>query len=185
MKITKTPLNGLLIVDLDFHGDERGFFLERFHIEKFSQLGLPTIFNQINHSRSGMNILRGLHYQHNPGQGKLVGVIRGGIYDVAVDIRPESTTYGRYFGIELTDTNGKLLWVPEGFAHGFCVTSEELTDVIYNTTSIYNPAGEGGIAWDDPEIAIDWPIKKPILSEKDTRQKSFSEYKKNPPMWNK
>lgn len=183
MEVSKTPLEGLLVVKLDVHGDERGFFIERFHAEKFKELGLPHDFLQDNHSRSTQNVLRGLHCQHTPAQGKLVGVIRGKIWDVAVDIRPDSKTFGQYFAIELDDTNGKLLWVPPGFAHGFCVLSEGLTDVIYKTTANYNPAGETGIAWDDPEINVKWPVENPIISAKDQNQQSFSQYKAAPPNW--
>lgn len=184
MKIHKTPIDDLLVVELQVHGDERGFFVERFHKEKFAELNLPTEFPQDNHSRSEPGVLRGVHYQHSPAQGKLVGVIKGKIWDVAVDIRPESKTFGHYFGIELDDINGKLLWVPPGFAHGFCVTSDEITDVYYKTTAMYNPQGESGIAWNDPELNIDWPIKKPIISSRDTEQQSFMDYKNNPPNWN-
>lgn len=183
MKIQKTPIKDLLVVELDVHGDERGFFVERFHEEKFASLGLPTHFPQDNHSRSAPNVLRGVHYQHQPAQGKLVGVIRGKIWDVAVDIRPESNTFGQYFGIELDDINGKLLWIPPGFAHGFCVTSDSITDVYYKTSATYNPEGESGISWNDPELNIDWPLKNPIISSRDTNQQSFNTYKANPPKW--
>jgi dTDP-4-dehydrorhamnose 3,5-epimerase len=177
LKITPTPLPDLLVVELDVHGDERGFFVERFHEEKFGELGLPTHFPQDNHSRSAINVLRGLHAQHTEPQGKLVGVIRGKIWDVAIDIRKDSATFGKYFGIELDDVSGKLLWVPPGFAHGFCVLSEGLTDVFYKTTAVYNPGGEVGIAWDDPDLAIDWPVKNPVVSERDRKNISFAEYR--------
>jgi dTDP-4-dehydrorhamnose 3,5-epimerase len=180
LKVITTPLPDLLVVELDLLGDSRGFFVERFHAEKFVELGLPADFPQDNHSRSGKDVLRGMHLQHTPAQGKLVGVIRGKIWDVAVDIRHKSPTFGKYFGIELDDTSGKLLWVPPGFAHGFCVLSEGLTDVFYKTTATYNPEGEIGIAWDDPELAIDWPVKNPIISERDKNQMSFAEYRLKP-----
>jgi len=183
MKITKTPIKDLLVVELDVHGDERGFFMERFHSEKFAELGLPAHFPQDNHSRSAPNVLRGVHYQHTPAQGKLVGVIRGKIWDVAVDIRPDSPTFGQSFGIDLDDFSGKMLWIPPGFAHGFCVTSDSITDVLYKTSAVYNPKGEDGIAFDDPELAIDWPVKKPIISERDKNQQSFANYKKSPAIW--
>lgn len=183
MKITETPLSGLVVVELDFHGDERGFFVERFQEEKFKALGLPTYFPQDNHSRSAPGVLRGVHFQYNPPQGKLVGVIRGKIWDVAVDVRPDSPTFGKYFGVELTDTNGRLLWVPPGFAHGFCVIGDETTDVLYKTSAIFNPAGEKGIAWNDPDLAIDWPVKNPIISERDQKQQSFREYREAPSVW--
>lgn len=183
MKILETPLKGLLVVELDFHGDERGFFVERFHEQKFAELGLPTHFPQDNHSRSAPNVLRGLHCQHTQPQGKLVGVITGSIWDVAVDIRPDSDTYGQHFGIDINDTSGRLLWIPAGFAHGFCVTSDKMTDVFYKTTAVFNPGGESGISWNDPELAINWPIKNPVISERDKNLLSFAEYKKNPPKW--
>lgn len=183
MKIQTTPLKDLLVVELDVYGDERGFFSEKFHKEKFSELGLPVDFPQDNHSRSEPNVLRGLHCQHTPPQGKLVGVVRGKIWDVAVDIRPDSATFGQYFAVELDDISGKLLWIPAGFAHGFCVTSKDITDVYYKTTTTYNANGELGIAWNDPELNIDWPIKNPLISARDTNQQSFKEYKQNPPKW--
>jgi dTDP-4-dehydrorhamnose 3,5-epimerase len=183
LKIQTTPLKDLLVVELDVYGDERGFFSEKFHKEKFAELGLPTEFSQDNHSRSSPNVLRGLHCQHTPPQGKLVGVIRGKIWDVAVDIRPDSKTFGKYFAIELDDISGKLLWIPAGFAHGFCVTSKDITDVYYKTTATYNASGEIGIAWNDAELNIDWPIKNPIISARDIDQQSFKNYKQNPPNW--
>lgn len=170
-------------MELNVLGDERGFFIERFHEEKFAKLGLPTHFLQDNHSRSGPNILRGLHYQFDQPQGKLVGVIRGKIWDVAVDVRPNSPTFGQSFGIELSDSNGTLLWVPPGFAHGFCTLDEPLTDVYYKVTSLYNAQGEGGIAWNDPELYVKWPTTTPQLSERDKNQQSFAQYKQNPPLW--
>lgn len=183
MKIQETPIKDLLVVELDVHGDERGFFVERFHEEKFESLGLPTSFPQDNHSRSAPNVLRGVHYQNSPSQGKLVGVIRGKIWDLALDLRPESATFGKHFGVELDDISGRLLWIPPGFAHGFCVTSDDITDVYYKTTAIYNPDGESGILWNDPELSIDWPIKNPIISSRDTNQQSFKDYKSHPPKW--
>jgi dTDP-4-dehydrorhamnose 3,5-epimerase len=180
LRVTQTPLKDLLVVELDVHGDERGFFVERFHEKKFSELGLPTHFPQDNHSRSTINVLRGLHCQYDEPQGKLVGVIRGKIWDVAVDIREKSDTFGQYFGIELDDISGKLLWVPPGFAHGFCVLSEGLTDVFYKTTSIYNPNSEIGIAWDDSDLCINWPVQNPVVSERDKKNISFADYKSAP-----
>lgn len=183
MKVEKTNLDGVLIVTLDMHGDERGFFVERFNEKTFKDHGLPTNFVQDNHSRSSPGVLRGLHCQHTPAQGKLVGVIRGKIWDVAVDIRPESPTLGQHFAIELSDMNGKLLWVPAGFAHGFCVLGNEITDVFYKTTALFTPGGESGIAWNDPDFAINWPIKDAVVSVRDQNLQSFKEYLKNPPKW--
>jgi len=183
MKVEKTPLDGLLVVTLDIHGDERGFFVERFNEGKFKELGMPTNFVQDNHSRSSPGVLRGLHCQHTPPQGKLVGVVRGRIWDVAVDIRVNSPTLGQHFAIELNDMNGKLLWIPAGFAHGFCVLGDELVDVLYKTTALFSPGGETGIAWDDPDFAINWPIKNAIISKRDQTQQSFKEYLRNPQKW--
>lgn len=183
MKIIETGIKDLKIIELKVHGDERGFFVERYSKQIFIDNGLPGDFAQDNHSRSGKNILRGLHYQNNPSQGKLVGVVRGKIWDVAVDIRSNSETYGQSFGIELSDTNGKLLWVPAGFAHGFCTLDEELTDVFYKVTTPYNPKGEGGIMWNDPDLNVKWPTNNPQISKRDENQQSFSEYKKNPINW--
>jgi dTDP-4-dehydrorhamnose 3,5-epimerase len=183
LKVTKTNLKDLLVVELDVHGDERGFFIERFHEQKYADLGLPTHFLQDNHSRSAPNVLRGLHLQYAPAQGKLVGVICGKIWDVAVDVRPDSPTLGQHFAIELDDISGKLLWVPGGFAHGFCTLSDDYTDVFYKTTATYNPASEVGIAWDDKELAINWPIKNPIISERDKKQDSFANYKSRDIKW--
>jgi dTDP-4-dehydrorhamnose 3,5-epimerase len=183
MQITDTPIPDLKIVQLNLHGDSRGFFVERFNAQKLGEAGLPTEFVQDNHSRSAPGVLRGLHYQHAPAQGKLVGVTRGAVWDVAADVRPDSPTYGQWFGVELSDMNGKLLWMPPGFAHGFCVLGDEPADMLYKVTGLYNPAGEGGIRFDDPEIGVDWPIQNPLISARDTEQPSFADYKKNPAPW--
>lgn len=167
MQITRLDLDGLLLVQLDVHGDERGFFVERFNLEQFQAAGLPTAFVQDNHSRSRPGVVRGLHYQHTPPQGKLVGVTRGRIWDVVVDIRSESSTYGRTQSAELSDMNGRLLWVPRGFAHGFCVLGDTPADLLYKVDAPYNPAGESGILWNDPALAIQWPIRDPIVSARD------------------
>lgn len=177
MHIETLPLEGLKLITLQVHGDARGFFVERFNGERFAEAGLPTDFVQDNHSRSAPGILRGLHYQHQPAQGKLVGVIRGRIWDVAVDIRAASPTFGQHVAVELSDMNGKLLWMPAGFAHGFCVLGDEPADVVYKVTANYNPAGEGGIRYDDPQLAVPWPIESPQISARDTNQPSFAEYK--------
>jgi dTDP-4-dehydrorhamnose 3,5-epimerase len=183
MKVRDCPLAGLKVIKLDVHGDSRGFFIERFHLKRFSDAGLPHIFMQDNHSRSAPRTLRGLHCQHAPPQGKLVGVTRGKVWDVAVDVRPHSSTYGKYHAVELTAENGLLFWMPHGFAHGFCVLGDEPADMLYKVTAVYNQAGEGGIRFDDPELGIDWPVKDPILSERDKNQQSFAAYKQSPPEW--
>jgi dTDP-4-dehydrorhamnose 3,5-epimerase len=180
MKVTRLEIEGLLLVELVVHGDQRGFFVERFRADRFREYGLPTTFAQDNHSRSAPGVLRGVHYQHTPAQGKLVGVTRGRIWDVAVDIRHDSPTYGRSIGRELSDLNGLLLWIPPGFAHGFCVLGDEPADVLYKVDAPYNPAGEAGIAWDDRDLAIRWPIGEPTVSARDRELPSFAEYRARP-----
>lgn len=183
MKIHHCAIEGLKIVELDVHGDARGFFVERYSQRQFAEAGLPTDFVQDNHSRSAPDVLRGLHYQANPAQGKLVGVTRGAVWDVAVDIRPDSPTYGQWHAEELTGENGRLFWIPGGFAHGFCVLGDAPVDMLYKVTGLYNKAGEGGILYDDPDLAIDWPLKNPTISERDKGLLSFVQYKQNPPKW--
>ncbi len=183
MKIIDCSIQGLKIIELEVHGDARGFFVERFNKQKFAEAGLPCHFVQDNHSRSAANVLRGLHYQHMPAQGKLVGVTRGKVWDVAVDIRPESPSYGKWYAVELSGENGRLFWIPPGFAHGFCVLGDEPVDMLYKVTDFYNAAGEGGILYNDAEIAIDWPLDNPLISQRDTNLQSFAEYKENPPQW--
>lgn len=180
MKVTQVELEGLCVVELKIFGDSRGFFVERFNQKNYEAAGLPRNFVQDNHSRSAPKVLRGLHYQVEPAQGKLVGVARGSIWDIAVDIRKNSPTFGKSFGIELSDMNGRLLWVPPGFAHGFCVLGEEPADVFYKVTEFYSPQTEGGILWDDPELNIKWPISQPVISKRDQELVSFAEYCKNP-----
>lgn len=176
-------LNGLVLIELSIHRDERGFFAERFQAERFAELGLPAQFVQENHSRSLPGVLRGLHYQYAPAQGKLVGVTRGRIWDVTVDLRAHSSTFGRHSALELNDTNGRLLWVPPGFAHGFCVLGEEPADVVYSVDAFYNAEGEGGIFWADPDLGIDWPLKNPLVSQKDQWLAHFSHYRASPVNW--
>jgi dTDP-4-dehydrorhamnose 3,5-epimerase len=183
VNIIDCPLEGLKIIELDHHKDDRGFFTEMFHVKRFAEAGLPHIFLQDNRSRSNPGVLRGLHYQYAPPQGKLVGAVSGSIWDVAVDIRPKSDTYGQYYGIELTGENGRLFWMPSGFAHGFCVLGDQPADVVYKVSSVYNGPGEGGIRFDDPDLHIEWPIKQPILSDRDRNQSTFAQYKKSPPQW--
>jgi len=179
--VTVTPLelDGLVLVELKIWGDERGFFVERFQASTFEALGLSIVFVQDNHSRSTPGVLRGLHYQSDPAQGKLVGVVRGRIWDVVVDIRPASSTFGQHIGLELSDVNGRLLWIPAGFAHGFCVLGEEPADILYKVDAPYNPATEGGIRWNDPELSVQWPIETSRVSERDRRLPSFAEFGAN------
>lgn len=168
MKVRETTLPGVLVLEPKVFRDDRGFFTETYSTRALAGKGIPLLFVQDNHSRSSRDVLRGLHYQLERPQGKLVHVARGRIFDVAVDIRIGSPTFARWFGIELNDENLLSLWVPPGFAHGFCVLSE-VADVIYKCSSLYEASDDRGVKWDDPRIGIDWPVKNPIVSEKDSR----------------
>jgi dTDP-4-dehydrorhamnose 3,5-epimerase len=177
MNVVRTAIEGVLILEPKVFGDPRGFFLESFNQEKFDQaVGHPVNFVQDNHSRSAKGVLRGLHFQNPPhAQGKLVRVTQGSVFDVAVDIRPDSPTYGRWVGVELTGDNHKQLWIPAGLAHGFLVTSDS-ADFLYKTTDYYAPQCEGALRWDDPDLAIDWPLDGmvPALSAKDAQAPHFA-----------
>lgn len=173
-------LAGLKLIELKLFHDERGFFTERFQENRFQELGISGPFVQDNHSRSKPNVIRGLHYQHSPAQGKCVGVIRGRIWDVVVDLRQKSPTYGQWEAVELSDENGLSLWIPEGFAHGFCVLGSEPADVIYKVNAPYSPKTEGGLYYADADLSIDWPVSSPLVSEKDQKLQSLAAYKKNP-----
>jgi dTDP-4-dehydrorhamnose 3,5-epimerase len=158
MKVTLTAIPGVLIIEPKVFGDARGFFYESFNQKAFNDAtGTNHQFVQDNHSRSAKGVLRGLHYQVNKPQGKLVRVVRGAVFDVAVDIRPDSPAYGRWVGVELTEDNHKQLWVPPGLAHGFLVLSDS-ADFLYKTTDYYAPEFERCIAWDDPAVGVDWPL---------------------------
>jgi dTDP-4-dehydrorhamnose 3,5-epimerase len=172
MKVIETHLEGVLIIEPDVFGDHRGFFLESYQKKRYQQAGINFDFVQDNHSRSSHGVLRGLHFQIKKPQGKLVSCTRGVVFDVAVDINPKSPTCGQYVGIELSEENHKQLWIPPGFAHGFCVISD-FADFHYKCTDYYDPDDEGGLIWNDPDIAIDWPIIQPKLSPKDLINKSF------------
>lgn len=163
----ETKLEGTVLLEPEVHGDERGFLVETFSAAAWAELGVDAKFIQDNHSRSRANILRGLHFQTSPGQAKLVRCMRGTVWDVAVDLRRGSPTYGHWEGHELDDQLHRQLYVPVGFAHGFCVLSE-IADVHYKLSSYYDPATEAGIAWNDPDVAIEWPITEPRLSARDT-----------------
>ena len=178
MQIHDCPIEGLKLIQLKLNGDNRGFFVERFNAKLFREAGLPSDFVQDNHSRSAPGIARGLHYQQSPAQGKLVGVTRGRVWDVALDIREGSPTFGKHHAVELTE--GLLFWLPAGFAHGFCVLGDEPADMLYKVTGTYNQAGEGGIAPYDAELGIDWPVKNPVLSARDQNLPSWSAYCANP-----
>ncbi|HEX5386109.1 MAG TPA: dTDP-4-dehydrorhamnose 3,5-epimerase [Gemmatimonadales bacterium] len=166
MIVEVTALPGVLLLVPRVFGDPRGYFLESFNRRVFQEAGLPVEFVQDNHSRSRAGVLRGLHYQLPHPQGKLVRVARGRVFDVAADIRVGSPTFGRWVGVELSDENARMLWVPPGFAHGFCALSDP-ADVAYKCTELYHPEGERGVRWDDPDLAIEWPVHDPLLSPKD------------------
>ena len=166
MNVTETKLAGVLIVEPKVFGDARGFFKETFQAERYREAGIEYTFVQDNYSRSQKGVLRGLHFQITKPQGKLVSCPKGAVFDVAVDIDPNSITYGQYVGVELTEENHKQLWVPPGYAHGFCVLSE-MADFQYKCTDYYDPSDEGGVIWNDPDVAIEWPIADPSLSNKD------------------
>ncbi len=170
----QTELEGLVLLEPEIHGDERGFLIETFSVAAWAEAGIGTEFVQDNHSRSSRGILRGLHFQTSPGQAKLVRCSRGRIWDAAVDLRRDSPAYGRWEGHELDDQRHRQLFVPAGFAHGFCVLSE-LADVHYKLSSYYDPATEAGIAWDDPEIGIEWPLDDPQISERDRTAPKLAE----------
>ena len=165
-KRLSTKLDGVALLEPEVFGDERGFLLESFSAAGWAELGVDVAFVQDNHSRSREGILRGLHFQTEPGQAKLVRCARGRIWDVAVDLRRGSPTYGQWEGHELDDVAHRQLFVPVGFAHGFCVLSE-VADVNYKVSSYYDPATEAGIAWDDPDVGVEWPVSDPQLSERD------------------
>jgi dTDP-4-dehydrorhamnose 3,5-epimerase len=166
MKLLPTPIPGVVLVEPRVHRDDRGFFVETYHTERYAAAGMPETFVQDNHSHSCRATLRGLHAQRAHPQGKLVRAIRGEIYDVAVDIRRGSPTFARSAGAILSAENFRQLYVPPGFAHGFVVMSQE-AEIVYKCTDLYHPGDEIGIAWDDPELAISWPVEEPLLSAKD------------------
>ena len=171
MKISHSKLNGCVIIEPRVFGDERGFFLETFQAVRYEQeAGIDLPFVQDNHSRSAWGVLRGLHFQKTKPQGKLVRVVRGEVYDVAVDIRKGSATFGEWEGVILSEDNKKQFWVPPGFAHGFVVLSDT-ADFEYKCTDYYDPSDEGSILWSDPDLDISWPIANPVLSTKDKNAK--------------
>lgn len=179
MEAIRLPLEGLLLLKPKVFRDDRGWFLESYNRSAFEAAGIREAFVQDNHSQSGRGTLRGLHFQTHPGQAKLIRCTRGRIWDVAVDIRPSSPTFGRHFGAELEPEGMAQLYVPVGFAHGFLVLSET-AEVQYKCSNLYNPATESGIAWDDAELSVPWPLAglQPILSERDKKNQSFADFKR-------
>lgn len=171
IKVTACEIEGLYVVEPQVHEDARGYFVETYNQRDFAEAGLDMVFVQDNQSMSVKNVLRGLHYQMQYPQGKLVRVLRGKVFDVAVDLRADSRTYGKWFGVELSAENKKQFYVSPGFAHGFLVLSDE-AEFAYKVTDFYHPGDEGGLAWNDPEIGVQWPLEEgaePILAERDTK----------------
>ena len=180
IKVAPTRIPGVVTVDSDFFQDERGFFIESYHREQYARHGICEDFVQDNHSRSGRGVLRGFHYQDESApMGKLVRCLRGSVLDVAVDLRVGSPTFGQWAAVELTEDNKRQLMVPVGFGHAFLALTDG-AEVYYKCTGYYAPAAEGGVAWDDPDIAMDWPIEAPILSQRDQRHPRLREYLERP-----
>ncbi|MFO8085836.1 MAG: dTDP-4-dehydrorhamnose 3,5-epimerase [Desulfobacterales bacterium] len=175
MKAITTPIDGLLVFEPDIFEDDRGFFLETFHQQKYSALGVATEFVQDNVSFSLNGVLRGLHFQVGKPQAKLVQVLHGEVFDVAVDLRPNSPTFKQWFGITLSGKNLRQMFIPGGFAHGYCVVGKSAL-FAYKCSSFYSPSDEKGLLWSDPQIGIRWPISNPILSEKDQKLPRLSEF---------
>ena len=177
IKVTKCDIEGLYVIEPSVFGDNRGYFMETYNQNDFHEEGLDMVFVQDNQSMITKGVLRGLHFQKEFPQGKLVRVVRGAVFDVAVDLRANSKTYGKWFGVELSAENKKQFYISEGFAHGFVVLSDE-AEFVYKCTDFYHPGDEGGVLWNDPDIGIDWPIPdgmEPILSEKDKLWKGIKE----------
>ena len=182
VRFVPTSLPGVVLVEPDVHQDTRGFFLETYHAEKYRAGGIEGPFVQDNHSRSVRGTVRGLHLQLRRPQGKLIRVIEGEIYDVAVDARRHSPTFGAWVGVTLSATNFRQCYVPPGFAHGFCVVSED-AQVEYKCTDLYDPASEIGVAWNDPAIGIAWPVSEPLLSDRDRKHPPLMAHLANLPLW--
>jgi dTDP-4-dehydrorhamnose 3,5-epimerase len=174
MERLETRLDGLVLLAPTVHGDERGFFMETYRANVWAEHGVPTDFVQDNHSRSRRGTVRGMHFQHSPGQGKLVRVARGRVLDVAVDVRRSSPTFGQWEAVELDDQRALQLWIPVGFAHGFCVLSD-VADFVYKCTSYYDPATESGFSFADPDVGIEWPEGELIYSERDRKAPRLAE----------
>jgi len=183
LKFIETKLSGVLIIEPDVYSDSRGFFMESFHARKYAEQGLDIKFVQDNHSRSPRGVLRGLHYQLEQPQGKLVRVVSGTVFDVAVDIRKGSPTFSQWVGVELSGDNFKQIYVPPGFAHGFCVLSES-ADFLYKCTDYYAPEDEHGILWNDPDIGIEWPGSDFLISGKDKKNCLLKDMEEVLPVYN-
>lgn len=178
MKVIKTKLSGVIIIEPKVFSDSRGFFKENFQVQCYREIGIDYDFVQDNYSRSQKGVLRGLHFQKTKPQGKLVSCLRGAVFDVAIDVNPLSLTFGQYVGVELTEENHRQLWVPPGYAHGFCVLTD-IADFQYKCTDYYDPYDEGGVIWNDPDVNINWPIERPLLSNKDAKLPSLKEFERH------
>jgi len=182
VRLVPTDLPEVVVIEPDVHVDGRGFFLETYHADRYRRHGIDGPFVQDNHSRSVGGTLRGLHLQVRHAQGKLIRVIEGEVFDVAVDVRRGSPTFGRWVGVTLTAENFRQCYVPRGFAHGFCVVSP-IAQVEYKCTDTYDPVSELGIAWDDPALAIQWPVREPLLSDRDKAHPTLAEIHDRLPDW--
>jgi len=182
VRFVPTDLPDVLVIEPDVHMDGRGFFLETYHVDRYREHGIAGPFVQDNHSRSVAGTLRGLHLQVRHAQGKLIRVIEGEVFDVAVDVRRGSPTFGRWVGVTLTADNFRQCYVPPGFAHGFCVVSP-IAQVEYKATDVYDPAAELGVAWNDPALAIRWPVSQPLLSARDSAYPTLAEVLDRLPDW--
>jgi dTDP-4-dehydrorhamnose 3,5-epimerase len=182
VRVVPTDLPGVVVIEPAVHADGRGFFLETYHAGRYQQHGIEGPFVQDNHSRSAAGTVRGLHLQLRRPQGKLIRVIEGDVYDVAVDVRRGSPTFGRWVAVTLTADNFKQCYVPPGFAHGFCVVSP-IAQVEYKCTDLYDPASEIGVAWNDPALAIPWPVREPILSRRDRHHPTLAQLWEQLPVW--
>jgi dTDP-4-dehydrorhamnose 3,5-epimerase len=182
VKVLSTRLQGLLLVEPATYRDDRGFFLETFREDAYADIGIDTRFLQDNHSRSAAGVIRAFHFQMSPGQPKLVRVAHGAVYDVVVDIRRDSDTFGQWESFELDDDRNLQLYVPVGFAHGFCCLTETV-DFVYKVGSYYDPLTETGIAWDDPDLAVPWPATRPLVSDRDRTNPQLREIVESLPAW--
>ena len=182
MRFVPAAIPGVLVIEPDVYRDPRGFFLETYHADKYQTAGIPRVFVQDNHSRSVAGTIRGLHLQLRHPQGKLIRVVEGEIFDVAVDVRPGSPTFGQWVGVTLTAENFKQCYVPPGFAHGFAVVSP-VAQVEYKCTDVYDPEGELGISWNDPSLAIAWPVELPFLSARDTNHPRLADVMERLPLF--
>lgn len=180
MNVTEFAIRGPKLIEPKVFGDARGFFVERYKENVFRELGIDAVFVQDNYSRSQKGVLRGLHYQYDKPQAKLVTAAAGVFLDVIVDLRQASPTFGQSLAVELDGAKPKWLWVPAGFAHGFLVLSDSGADLMYKVDAYYNPSGEAGIRWDDPDLAIDWPMHTPTISPRDMTLPSWQEYRRSP-----